>query len=397
MSYIRKLRQQCNEHNGVYCYGDHNNPKRWSLWRDDRSAESGIEETELITWRDLGHDGMIWVVWAAPEYDELMVVIEYRDDTVTPPVARSGLMHLPSGRETGLIFEHNSISISVGDDVLFFACPLEGSVADITGHVLYDRNLRELFAPVIASVVTPPCNGRIELIVRFADGSTKSCLYDYMSQRYIIPAQYDSIEKHKGLWFCSSDSDRCDVRDANGVLIANYNHQIFEGPGNWLYAKKNEKWGFADDFGQLIGQPFAASAEILEAQPVEIIHLNVDTTSVHAFRLNSHDLERLTSNVGEAGCTIKYEGIPAGFGDGYIDGQRVILPKQGLALLLSDRYGHEDSPDLRLIILIKEWHDQPAGTVMAWNGKTQAKLIEQESSEATFLQALLAQSIDWLS
>ncbi|WP_448091820.1 hypothetical protein [Pseudomonas lini] len=402
MSYIRKLRQQCNERHGVYCYGNHNNPNLWSLWCDDRSAESGIKETELIPWRDLGPGGMIWVEWAGHEYeqwahrDEMMVVIEYRDDTVTPPVARSGLMHLPSGRETGLIFEGNSISFEVGDDVLFFAWPLEGSIAGTTGYALYDRNLRELFAPAIASVITPPRNGRIELIVRFADGSTKPCLYDYMSQRYIIPAQYDSIEKHKGLWFCSSDSDRCDVRDANGMLIASYDHQIFKG-FNRLYAKKNELWGWADESGQLIGQPFAASAEILEAQPVEIIHLNVDTTSVHAFRLNSHDLERLTSNVGEAGCTIKYEGIPTGFGDGYIDGQRVILPKQGLALLLSDRYGHEDNPALRLIILIKEWHDLPAGTVMAWNGKTQAKLIEQESSGATFLQALLAQSIDWLS
>jgi hypothetical protein len=347
---------------------------------------------------------MIWVEWAGHEYeewahrDEMIVIIEYRDDTVIPPVARSGLMHLPSGRETGLIFESNSISTSVGDDVLFFACPLEGSVASITGHALYDRNLREVFAPAITCVVTPPRNGRIDLFVGAVDRSAKRCLYDYMNQRYIVPAQYDDVVSHKNVWFCNSDSDRCDVRDTdvNGAVIASYDHQIFVGVDR-LYAKKNELWGWADDSGQLIGQTFATSPEVLEAQPVQITHLRVNTTSVYAFRLNSHDLERLTSQVGEAGCTIKYEGIPAGFGDGYIDGQRITLPKQGLALLLSDRYGHENNHTLHLIILIKEWHDLPAGTVMTWNGKRKAKLIERESSEATLLQALLAQSINWLS
>lgn len=388
--------QDCNERLGLYCYYRESNPCEWSLWRE---AANEADEVQLTPWMDLGPDGGIWVMW--DEGAEYMLVLDYRDNAAQPPVARQALMHLPSGRKTDFIFTGELRLMYGGAEcinmasyaLLILAYPHDyASNPAVRGAALYDRQLRELIGPCIARISPEGDQFQyVQVRLRNTDGSLVSGLFDYRAARFVIPAEYEELFAHQGCWI-GNRADSSDLRDAQGQLIASYPHTLHQ---NWskdgtLYAERNGLWGKADAKGQIVLEPYAASADILDAEPKQFSRLTLASDAAPALCLDAATLAALITATGELGISIKYEGVDREEGgDGMLDVCRATLPGNAPALLLEEQWG-----DAKFLILTAPWRKLPAGTMLALTGKSRVRTLAEGGAEDDFLQVVFAQSIE---
>ncbi len=392
---IRDSRQSANEDQGLFCYCREINPCEWSLWRDD-------PDQQLTEWRDLGPDGFIWVLWT--DGNELIVVLEYRDDTANPPELRQGLLHLPSGQETGLIFTGEIFGNYWGteefirgkDDVLFAVYPHEDVEAGAgrVGMGLYDRHLREVLPP-IAYLVRPTYEfpGLVEVWLLLDDNSIVRAIYDYRTMRYLVPAEYEDIFFHKGRWFGNTAAGQCHIRLADGTPFTHYDYTLhqLDNKDIDLYVERQGLWGKADSEGRIVVEPYAASMEALNDEVLKFSRLTLAKSEYPPIVVAEKDLQKLIVEAAEHGFCFKYEGIDLdGYGDGYVDVSVAELPKAGGALVVDDRYG-----DLRLLVLTVPWRKLPRGSVLRLHGKSRLRAAMRNSTEDLFLQGVLAQSVGW--
>lgn len=259
--YVRDGRQEQNAQYGLHCYNLGSDPRRWALWSD----ETGIP---LTPWCELGADGMIWVEWARD--NDMILGLEYRDDSDDSAAHRLGLMHLPSGRETGLIFSGRPIVNVIGnDDRLLLVYPHEDSpaAAEASGAAVYDHELCQVL-PAIANSVRILDDGRMWFWVHHERGP-RWAVYDYRNLRYILPPQYSELFGHNGGWIGITDDGYSHVHDGDGVLQARYDYRLHCSveTGNELYIERDGLWGKADHTGATIVKPYAASlVELLNTE-----------------------------------------------------------------------------------------------------------------------------------
>ncbi len=393
---MRDIRQQENEDRGLWCYYDEDNPREWSLWRES-------DDTQLTPWMDLGPDGMIWAVW--DQGDELVVVLEQRDDAATPPVLRQALMHLPSGKRTDFVFagdrpgesEIGVERVHMGNDaLLLLAFPAEYAVGSgVLGAALYDQSLRELIGPCIAWI--NPCGARHELVavaLRQPDVQTvRYGVFDYVNARYVVPAEYAEVFEHRGRWMCNTPDGRSQVRAASGEIVHEHGHTLHRSADTdgSLYAERDGRWGRADEEGRIVVEPYAPSWEALAAEIKRFERLDLTKAATPALCLDDDTLRALIDATGDEGFCVKYEGVEIdGYGgDGMLDVAWAELPGEVRAVLLEDRYG-----ELRLLVLAASWHALPAGSVLKLTGKARAGTVAEGGDEDAFLQTVFAQSIE---
>ena len=388
---LRDTRQSYNEDLGLFCYGRESNPRVWSLWR-----EAG--DVQLTEWRDLGPEGFIWV--AEDKGDELFLILEHRDDAENPPVLRQGLLHLPSGKETGLIFHGEDYGKSCGverifhngPEVLFTAFLLDETNA--VGMALYDRHLRQVVPPV-AFRIHPNYEhpGLVELQIIAENETIVRGIYDYKRLHYVVPAEYNEIYFHEGCWIANAASGHSHIRLSDGTLVASYDYTLHSSYKKLeLYVNRHGLWGMADAKGQIVIEPYAASSEDLDAEAIKFTRLTLRKSAQAPICVEESDLQKLITQTDEVGCCVKYEGIELeDYSDGYVDVSVAELPAQGRALLLEDRDG-----DLRLLILTTPWRKLPVGSVLRLHGKSSVSAVLSNSTEDIFLQSIFAQSVDFL-
>ena len=259
--YVRDGRQEQNAQYGLHCYNLGSDPGRWALWSD----ETGIPVTP---WCELGMDGMIWVEWARG--DDMILGLEYRDDSDGTADHRLGLMHLPSGRQTGLIFAARPIvNVTGHNDRLLLVYPHEDSpaAAEASGAAVYDHELCQVL-PAIAHAVRILDHGRIWFWVHHERGP-RWAVYDYRNLCYIVPPHYIELFGHNGGWIGITEEGCSDVHDSEGALLARYNYRLHCNVemGNELYVERDGLWGKADRTGAIVMQPYASSlVELLGAE-----------------------------------------------------------------------------------------------------------------------------------
>ena len=391
---MRDLRQHINETHGLYCYFAEDAPREWALWRE-------ADDTQLTPWIDLGPEGMIWVIWH--EGDELVVVLEQRDDAAEPPVLRQALMHLPTGRRTEFAFAGDRSwetqlgvePINMGNKaLLMLTYPVDHEQSsEVRGAALYDKHLRELIGPCIAWV--HPCGRQhefVEVALRQADESVRYGVFDYVQARYLVPPEFAEVFEHDGRWIGNTPDARSVVHAANGEILATHDHTLHRGRADdVLYVQRAGLWGRADALGAITDAPQAPSLEALEAEAERFETLTLVAVPEHAYCLDEETLDALVDATGDEGMCIKYEGVEVeGWsGDGMLDVGWAELPEQVRAVLLDDRYG-----ELRLLVLTQPWRALPPGSVLALAAKTQARAVAEDSDEAVFLQTVFAQSIE---
>jgi hypothetical protein len=257
--YVRDGRQEQNALHGLHCYNLGSDPRRWALWSDD----SGMP---LTPWCDLGVDGMIWVEWA--QDDQMILGLEYRDERAEPAGHRLGLMHLPSGRETGLIFSGRPIVNVIGHgDRLLVVHPHEDAAdTALGGAAVYDRELCPVL-PAIANAVRILEHGRVWFWVRHERGP-RWAVYDYRNLRYIVPPHYKALFGHNGGWIGITEEGHSHVHDDEGALLAQYDYQLHcsvETDAE-LFVERAGLWGKADLAGRIVVTPFAPSLRALQGE-----------------------------------------------------------------------------------------------------------------------------------
>jgi len=391
---MRDSRQNENEERGLYCYVAEDAPREWSLWRE-------ADDTQLTPWMDLGPEGMIWVIWA--EGDELVVVLEQRDDAAEPPVLRQALMHLPSGKRTDFLFAgdrswHTQVGVRRLERcytaLLMLTYPVDYEhSSEVRGAALYDKHLRELIGPCIACIY--PCGPQDEFVkvaLRQADDSVRYGVFDYEQARYVVPPEFAEVIEHDGRWIGNTSDARSVVYAAGGEVLATHTHTLHLGSIlDALYVQRAGRWGRAGALGAIVAAPDAPSLEALEAEGERFETLTLDATPAAPWCLDEQTLDALVDATGDAGMCIKYEGVEVDelSGDGMLDVGWAQLPDQGRAVLLDDRYG-----ELRLLVLTQPWCALPPGSVLALTTKTQARVVAEDSDAALFLQTVFAQSIE---
>ncbi len=391
---LSDLREGINESHGLCCYGHEDDPRIWSLWRES-------DDTQLTPWIDLGPQGLIWVLWN--DGDEYMLVLEQRDDAATPPVLRQALMHLPSGRQTDFVFAGDrdfetqrgvECVDGLGNQtllVLTFPHDFEART-DVYGAALYDKQLRELVGPCIAWAA--PCYvhpNQIRLALRRADDSVDHGVLDHVEARFIIPAEYQDVTQHGERWCCLRRDGQTDWCDAQGRLLARYDYALHGGyRDDRLYAERKGLWGWADTEGRLLVEPYAPDSAVLDAEVRTFTRLSLEAAAAPALCLADDSLAALIEAVGDEGLSLKYEGVPrAEGGDGMLDAGLAELPGAVPAVLLEDRWS-----TLKLLVLKAPWRKQPAGTVLALQGRSRARTVARGGAEDIFLQVVFAQTIE---
>lgn len=388
-----ELHQQQNEDLGLYCYLFEDNPREWSLWREE-------DDHQLTPWFDLGPEGMIWVIWNAG--DEYMLVLEERDDAASPPVLRQALMHLPSGRKTDFIFAGDrSFETQIGvecvsglgnEEVLLLTLPhdvLERD--DCLGAALYDRNLRQLIGPSIRYISpdyeSPHC---VTVAITRPDLSVGWGIFNYHEAVFVVPADYDEVKKHHGRWLCNK-GESCEVFDTQGVQLARYSYTLHQcADENRLQVERDGLWGWADNEGRITVEPFANDSAILDAEPKRFSRLSVSAAATSPFCLEPATLTALVEATGELGICIKYKGVDrSDGGDGMLDIMPAELPGGATGFFLEDRWG-----DARYVVLIDAWRKLAAGTVLVLHGTTRGQTVSEDGPDAGFLLDVFAQSVE---
>lgn len=388
-----ELRQQQNEMLGLYCYCSEDNPREWSLWRE-------ADDCQLTPWFDLGPEGMIWVIW--DDGDEYILVLEERDDAASPPVLRQALMHLPSGRKTDFIFAGDrSFETQVGvecvnglgnEAVLLLTLPhdvLERD--DCLGAALYDRNFRELIDPCVRYVSADYTSAHcVTVAITRPDLRVGWGVFNYREAVFVVPADYDEVKDHHGRWLCNK-GESCDVFDKQGVKFAHYPYTLHQcADEDRLQVKRDGLWGWADNEGRIVVEPFASDSEVLDAEPKRFSRLSLSAFAASPFCLEPATLTALVEATGELGICIKYEGVErSDGGDGMLDIMPAELPGGAVGLFLEDRWGEGC-----YVVLIESWRKLAAGTVLAMQGKARVQTVSEDGPEAGFLLDVLAQSVE---
>ncbi|MFC3531669.1 hypothetical protein ACFOLG_05670 [Vogesella facilis] len=350
--------QNANEALGFYCYGKESDPAAFSLWRDS-------DDQQLTPWMLLGDLGMIGVLHQQ-DSDLLLQLMSVSDDGSYP--CRIGLMHLPSGRETGLIFDPEASERLIEIDWLdqpswFVLTRFDETPEQHRMCSIYDEGMNCLLTMpllLVSRVFSP----QPALILSVSSSrQARYGLFSAHEQRLWLPCDYIDLFSFDNFWIGITPRGDSHIWDqfCQSSRVLPYVLTSVDGK---LFAQQGGLWQAADEHGNVSGEFSALSLEALLAEPLDLRGLTLPTVNSI---LDGDVVARLADLSTQGGSSCKYEGLSEPFCDGYLDiGQAVLSPGQ-IAILLESRYD-----DLRWLVLPQDGAEGRRGVVWRLFSDTQA-------------------------
>lgn len=365
--------QNANEAQGLYCYGKESDLAAFSLWRD-------AEDQQMTPWLLLGDMGMIGVLHQQ-DSDLLLQLMSASGDGRYP--CRLGLMHLPSGRETGLIFDPEVDERLIEIDWLdcspwFVLTRVDVIPGQCRISSIYDHRMNCLLSMPLLSVIrlfSPQYALRLAIDT---GGQTRYGLFSAHEQRLWMPFEYIDIFAFGHAWIGITPEGGSHIWDqyCQSSRVLPYELTSVDDK---LFAQQNGLWQAADEHGNVSGEFKAPSLEALQAEPVDLRSLELSTANCILDRAIVTHFADLSA---QGGSSCKYEGLPEPFCDGYLDIGQAVLSSNQIAILLNVRY---DS--LRWLVLPQDGTAGRRGTV--WRLQSDKQAVGLTECELTELLVLL--------
>ena len=317
--------QSDNEAHGFYCYGKTADPDLFALWRE-------ADDQQLTPWLPLGDMGMIGVIHQQDD-EVLLKLMSASEDGRYP--CRLGLMHLPSGRETGLIFDPEVSEALIKIDWVahppwFVLTGFDEMAGQGVISSIYDHRMNCLLSQPLLMVIRCFEPQYALLLAINAGGASRYGLLFMQDQRLGLPFDYVDIFAFEQVWIGITPEGSSHIWDQYGQSHYVLPCVLTIGDST-LLAQKEGYWQQVDLHGNTIGTMRASSVQALLAQGADFSGLNLPAANA---MLTDEMVTRLSRMSIDGGTSHKYEGLPEPFYDDYLDiGAACLSPHQDAILI----------------------------------------------------------------